>query len=293
MGMAALGDHQHQKSGDDQHQAEQLAHPHRPAEDRQVKEVQTVGAQALDPEPAHAVPDEIEAGVLPVEGPGLGHHQQDQQQPHEVPQALVQESGVDLDVLGGGGPKPHPPGQGGLPAEGLPVHEVAPAAHGLSDEETHDPQVRKGPGDDLLPFAEEDQHDKGRDHRPVDGHAAVPDPQHGGVIQRAVGAAVAIQIEDHIVQPGPDDAQGDLPDHHVVYVVRRDAVPLPLTAAEQHRQQQAQADDDSVPVDPVANVDGHRVRIDLPVPEEAGKADGHIASRVHGRFLPIKEFWGG
>ena len=286
MGVAALADDQHHEGDDHQHHAEGLGHPDGLTKQGPVKQVQAVGAHPLDPGPADAVPDEVEAGVLPVEGPGLGDDEDDEEQTDEIPQALVEEGGMDLDVLRGGGPQPHPPGQVGLPAEGLAVDEIPPTPYSLSDEQAHASQVREGPEGQLLDLAEDHQHEKGHDHRPVDGQSPVPDPQHGHPVQSAVGPPVQVQIEDDVVDPGADDAQGQLPDDQVVDVVLGEAVSLGLAAAEQHRQQQARHNDDAVPVDPVSPVDGHRVRVELPVPEETGKADGHIASRLHGNCPP-------
>ena len=47
-------------------------------------------------------------------------------------------------------------------------------------------------------------------------------------------------------------------------------------AAQQDSNQQRNRQNDAVPVNAVADVNGHGVRVDLPIPEEAGKADGHI-----------------
>ena len=144
VGVAALADDQHHEGDDHQHHAEGLGHPDGLTKQGPVKQVQAVGAHPLDPGPADAVPDEVEAGVLPVEGPGLGDDEDDEEQTDEIPQALVEEGGMDLDVLRGGGPQPHPPGQVGLPAEGLAVDEIPPTPYSLSDEQAHASQVREG-----------------------------------------------------------------------------------------------------------------------------------------------------
>ncbi len=68
-----------------------------------VEEVQAVRPQALDPEAAHAVPEEVEPGVLAVKVPGLGDDEEDQAAGPHVPEALIEEGGVDLHQLAGDG----------------------------------------------------------------------------------------------------------------------------------------------------------------------------------------------
>ena len=117
----------------------------------------------------------------------------------EVPgistQALIQERGMDLDVLRGGHPHPHPPRYGGLPAEYLPVDKVSPPAHGLSNEQAHDPQVRESAEGELLPPAEDLQYEKCDNDRPVDSQPAIPDSSHLSEVQTAVRPAEKVQIK--------------------------------------------------------------------------------------------------
>ena len=186
-----------------------------------------------------------------------------------------------LDVLRGGGPQTHPPGQGGLPAKGFPVHKIAPAANGLANEQTHDPQIRKGPKGQFLLFTVDQQHKEAHNDRPVNGKASVPNGYHFSPIKAAVRIAVEIQVEQNIVQSCANDAKGDLPDNHVIDIVLGKAIVLGPPAAKQHRQDQAQGNDDTIPVDAIADINGHRRRVKLPVPKQARKTNGHIASCVH------------
>ena len=96
-------------------------------------------------------------------------HEQDQQKPDQIPQALIEKRGMDLDILRGAGPQAHPPGQRGLGAEGLPIDEVGPAADALAQQQAHHRQVRHGAHLDLLVPGVEKCHDGPGNHRAVDG----------------------------------------------------------------------------------------------------------------------------
>ena len=160
---------QHHRGGDCQKQTQRLRHPDGLPQERPVKEIQAVRPQPLDPEPAQAVPQEVEPGVLPIEPAGFGDHEQDQQKPDQIPQALIEKRGMDLDILRGAGPQAHPPGQRGLGAEGLPIDEVGPAADALAQQQAHHRQVRHGAHLDLLVPGVEKCHDGPGNHRAVDG----------------------------------------------------------------------------------------------------------------------------
>ena len=114
------------------HNTQRLRHPDSLSEQLPVEEVQAVGPQALDPAAAQAVPQEIEPGVLPVEPTALGHDEQDQQQANQIPEALIEKGRMDLDAGILADPQLHPPGQGSLPAESLPIDEIGPPADDLA-----------------------------------------------------------------------------------------------------------------------------------------------------------------
>ena len=247
---------QHRQSGDHQHQAQHLGHPDGLAGDGPVEQIQAVGAQALDPEAAHAVPQEVEAGVLTVEPPGLGYHKNDQQQADEVPQALVQEGGMYLHQLPGSGGQLHAPGHGGFRAKGLAVQEIAPAADGLADEQPHDHQVHHGPQLDMAAAAQDNGHDDHSDDAAVDGQAAVPDGDGLGPAEPVLVVLELAEIEQNVIDPRADDAAGNAPQQPVDQVILADAVFRALAHAPPQGHQHAQGDEDAVPVDAVADVDG-------------------------------------
>ena len=123
------------------------------------------------------------------------------------------------------------------------------------------------------------------DHRAVNSQSAVPDPEHGAPIQAAVRIPVKVQIEQNIIEPGTDDAARHRPEHHVHNVVLSQAIVFGLLHAEIQPRQHGKCQNDPVPVDPVADMDGHRVNVQFPIPEQAGEADGHVFQCAHNRFF--------
>ena len=196
-----------------------------------------------------------------------------------------------LHTLGGAGPQPHPPGQVRQAAEGLPVDEIGPAADDLAQEQAHHRQVRHGAEFQLFQPGEEEGHQRPGDDGAVDGDAAVPDGDNPAPVQSAGGIPVEVQIEKDVIDPGAQDAAGHRPEDEVQHVVLRQAVALGLLHAQQQPRQEAQGQDDAVPVDAMADVDGHGIRVELPVPEEAGEADGHIFEGGQFRCGHIKPPW--
>ena len=280
------------EQGQDRHEnhdgTEGLGDPDGLAEKGPVEEVQAVGPQALDPGPAQAVPEEVEPGVLPVEPAAFGDDEEDQQQPHEVPEALVEKGGVDLHVLGGAGPQAHPPGQVRQATEGLPVDEVGPAADDLAQQQTHDGQVCQSAQRDLFVSGEDEGHQGPGDDGAVDGDAAVPDGDDPAPVQSPGGVSVEVQVEKDVIDAGTQDAAGHRPENEVQHVVLRQAIALGLTHAQQQPRQETEGQDDAVPVDPVAHVDGDGVRVEFPAPEETWEANGHVFQRGQFRCGHIK-----
>ena len=183
---------------------------------------------------------------------------------------------MDLDVLIGADPQPHPPGQVRQSAEGLPVDEIGPAADDLAQQQPHDAKIRQGPQFQLLaPGVEEGQQGPG-DHRAVDSKASVPDGDHAAPVQAALRRAVEIQVKDDVVDPGAQHAAGHAPEDHVQHMVLLQAEAPRLLHAQQQAHEHGKCQNDPIPVDPVADMQGDGIGVELPASEEAGKADGHI-----------------
>ena len=139
-----------------------------------------------------------------------------------------------------------------------------------------------------MPLRVDQRHKDADDHRTVNGEAAIPNTQHGAPVQRTVRFAVEVQIKEHIINAGADDAAGHGPEHHVHDVVLRQSVVLGLLHTEIQPRQHGKCQNDPVPVDPVADMDGHRVNVQFPIPEQAGEADGHVfhcGQCIHNRFF--------
>ncbi len=181
-----------------------------------------------------------------------------------------------------GGGQLHPPGQRRLDAEGLTVHEVAPASHRLPDQKSHHDQVRQRPQLEAFLFAEHQAHQECRDHAAVDGEPAVPDSHRLRPVKGAVRFFEPVQIEQHIVQPGPHNSQRDSPQHAVHQVVLGNTVLFLLLHAEPQRQQHAQRDDDAVPIDGLpANAEGYGRAGKGPVSEKPRKPDRAVRHDTH------------
>ncbi|MPM64878.1 hypothetical protein SDC9_111769 [bioreactor metagenome] len=184
---------------------------------------------------------------------------------------------MDLDGLILADPQLHPPRERGLRAESLPVHEIAPATDALADKKAHDAKVEHCREFELFYLAVNKRNQNPHDHRAVHGDSAVPYGQHPTPVQTAVRVAVQVQIEDHIINTGADDAQRRGPEDHIDHVVLRQTKPLGLLHAEIQSGQQTQSQNNTVPVNAMPDVDGNGVRVNLEPAEQPRKPDGHIA----------------
>ena len=270
---------QHKYAHQHHHGAESLGHPYGLAEKLPVEQVQAVRAQALHPEAAQAVPQEVKPGVLPVKLPVLRHHKQQQKQTYEVPKALVEKGGMHLNEGAHFSGELHAEHGGGLCAEGLSVHKVAPPAHDLPHQQAHNHQVCHGEELkaplSLAPGKAQSQNDHG-DDRAVNGQAPVPKGDGAAEVKGAVSPFEIIQVKQHIVDPRPDDAHGNAPEQAVIEVILADAVLFALLHSQQHGQQQTRGNEDAVPVDPVADVNGLGAGGKGPVAEKSREADGAV-----------------
>ena len=185
----------------------------------------------------------------------------------------------------GAEPQAHPPGKVRRPAKGLPIDEIGPAADGLSQQKAQDSHVAQSAKGQLLMPGVEEHHQHRGDDRAVYGDAAVPHSDDAAPIQSAAPIAVQVQVEDHVVQPGAHDAAGHRPEHQIQNIVLRQPIALGLLHGEGQPRQQSHGQDDPIPVDPVADVDGDGIGVPLPIAEKPGKADGHVCHCVQSRFF--------
>ena len=197
---------------------------------------------------------------------------------------------MHFDILRRRGPKTHPPGKGGLCAEGLPVDEIGPAADALAQQQPHNAKVRHGSEFQLFDPGVNQRHQDAYNNGTVNGQAAVPDGNDTAPVQAAVGISEQVQIENHIVDAGAHNTAGHGPQNHIQHIVLRQAEALGLLHTKKQARQHADGQNDAVPVDTVSNVDGNRVRVEFPVAEQPREADGHIFQSGQNRFLPFS--WG-
>ena len=180
---------------------------------------------------------------------------------HEVPYRLIQEGRVHrvraVDR--------HAPRQGGRAAVRLAVDEIAPAADALADQQSERRQVAQAGKGQLFDPAVHKQGDHHADHRAVDRNAAVPD---GDDLGRVL--AVIVPFKDDVVNARADDADRHADDQAVHKVVRGDAKFLYAGVDVQRGKDKADADDDAVPVNILAEeIDGNAVQGEFqPQPRE-------------------------
>ena len=158
----------------------------------------------------------------------------------------------------------------------LAVHEVAPAAHELADDDAHARHVEQDGGRDLLDLCNDEQRDGAADDAAVDGKSALPDVEDGDGI-----VGVELPIENAVVQPRADNADGHGPEDHVEHVVLRDAEVLCPREHIEHSEQEACGDDDAVPVDILPeDRKGHGAWVDLDaeIRERDGRCEKHMNS---------------
>ena len=180
----------------------------------------------------------------------------------------------------------HAPGQSSHAAEGLTVDEVCPAADGLTQQQADHSHVHQGGHGDLLAAGIEECHNGTGNDGAINGHTAVPDSDHAVPLQgTGLSAPIQIQIEQHIVNTGTDDTAGDTPQHQIHHMVFFQTVTLGLLHSEVHTGQHGHGQNDAVPVNAIAHINGDGIGIELPVREQSGELDGHVCHCFQGRFF--------
>ena len=122
-----------------------------------------------------------------------------------------------MDIDGGavGRGKPHAAEYVRRGAERLAVHEVAPAAEDLTDEQTEHRKVKEGLKGDALSAADDIDNENARDDAAVYRKSALP---HRKQLRR-VCKVVRKVVEHDKVQPCADYAHRDEPDDDVIKIV--------------------------------------------------------------------------
>ena len=92
----------------------------------------------------------------------------------------------------------------------------------------------------MLAAAVEEGHEEDRDDGAVDGEAAVPDGHDAAPVEAAVRIPEAVQVEEDVVDPGSQDAEGHTHEDEIQQVILLDAVVLGLPQAEEHAEEHAQ-----------------------------------------------------
>ena len=165
-------DIEHHAHGQQEAEARQeLTHP-----DAGAEEIEGIGPQPFDPEPAQAVPGQVLQEGLAVVPPLLGQAMQ-QHEADQIPDGLIEEGGVPVAEHTEAVRQPHAQKEivEDLRAVGLPIEEVSPAADALADQQAQGHDVQIGAKLLLFQLGEEQQAQDGADDAAVDGDAALPD----------------------------------------------------------------------------------------------------------------------
>ena len=175
------------------------------------------------------------------------------------------------DNVGGGIQQTHPEEGNGLRTEGLPVHEIAPTADALADEEAQHHHVQQGSHLDLLDLAEDADAQDCTQNTAIDGQAAFPDVEE--LVQML---AVVVPGEDAVIKSGAEDGEGGHPQHAVHQVIFLDAELAAALATVEHRQDQAEGNDHTV------IIDGKRAHLQILGWIHGNAQGGEGNFRIHG-----------
>ena len=139
----------------------------------------------------------------------------------------------------------------------LTVDKVAPSSDALTDQQTECRQITQTGKRQFLNSTVHRQYNHNTDDRTVNCDAALPD---GDDLIRML--AVIAPFKCHIVNTGADDADRHTDDQAVHQIVRRNAELLRPPIDIQRRQHKAQADNNAIPVNILAEqIDGDTVDV--------------------------------
>ena len=161
-------------------------------------------------------------------------------------------------------------------AEGLPVEEVAPAAHALADEEAQTHHIQQGGNAQLAHPAVYNNTDGRTQHTAVNGQTTLPDIQDGDGIG---GIPAGLPGEDAVVKPGAQNGKGNDPQHTVNDVILSEAEFLAPAQTVENRQQQTAGDDQPVKMDAQRSQLQGSGGIQLQIQE--GEGNGCVIGRIH------------
>ena len=183
---------------------------------------------------------------------------------------------MDLNGLILADKKPHTPGKCGLRAEGLAVHKISPAADDLPQQQTKYRHICQRSQLDLLPAGKQDGNNNAHNDGTVNGDSSIPDSDHTSPIHSPLCRAVKVQIKEDVINAGTKDTTGHCNERHVHHMVLRKSVMLRLLHGKKQSRQHGYSQNNSVPIDTMAYINGYRVQLKFPVPKKARKTHGHI-----------------
>ena len=150
---------------------------------------------------------------------------------------------------------------------GFLVEEVAPSADTLTDQETNHHDVENGQEFHLLDLGDDQAAEQGADDAAVDRETAFVD-----IEQLVEVAAVVIPFEDTEIQPCADDAGDQSGKNTIHQLAGIDVVTRRALVAVHYGKQQADRDDQAVPI----NLEAAKLKrdaVDREVPSEKRKTN--------------------
>ena len=173
----------------------------------------------------------------------------DEREADEIPRGFIKEGRMYTDCGGLAERRAdaHAPRRGGVAAECLAVHKIAPASDALPEHQTETCCVQHIRHANFFDPAEHEYRDCTADDAAVNRQTAVPDRNDLRRIARIV-----LPAENDIVQSRAHDADRQGKKQHITQIIRPDAAARCLSGRIQIAQNKAKCNDNAVPVDRLA-----------------------------------------
>ena len=224
-------------------------------------DIEAVGSEALDYHSAKPVPRAVAEEKLTAEFSELLIDNIEDEESDEAPKRLIEESrmnrlvrihcyaffGEQLAVLNYRRRylfAPHSPGRVGICAEGLLIHEVAPASDSLTDKQADAAHIKEVKNIYLSDLADYERGDESADYSAVDGESALPDLRN---LRRM--ELVIVPLEYNIVRTRAYYSRESAVDEHIEHLIEAYAPLVGHSAAEERGEYKAEGDNDPVELD--------------------------------------------
>ena len=144
----------------------------------------------------------------------------------------------------------HAPREICIAAESLLIHVVAPPADALREQKAYRADIQQIAEIQLVEMAYHPSRQQAADDAAIDRHPAFPDFKN---IEKMI--LILLPFKDHIKQPRADDAAEGAKDQNIHHLIKAHLPLICHPAAEQHGKQEAERNDNAVPMDCQVQVD--------------------------------------